>query len=277
MSDGHHRGAVAERAARAGGVVARKQFRSDVRVETKANKNDVVTETDRDAQAQVVATVREEFPDDPFLCEEELVTRSGPEVAASEPESTDTVPETGPVWVVDPIDGTANFVRGLTTWTTSVAAVSDGETVGSATYLPATGEFYGAGPDSVTRDGEALSVSDRTDPETFAVVPVGWWDTDDRAEFGRLCTAIGERFGDLRRIGSFQATLALIAAGSLDGAICLKPTNPWDTMAGVHMIRRAGGRVTDLDGERWHHDSRGLVASNDEAHDELLAAATDAL
>ena len=67
MTDGHHRAAVAERAARAGGAVARKQFRGDLAVETKANKNDVVTETDRDAQAQVVATVREEFPDDPFL------------------------------------------------------------------------------------------------------------------------------------------------------------------------------------------------------------------
>ena len=268
MTDGHHRAAVAERAARAGGAVARKQFRGDLAVETKANKNDVVTETDRDAQAQVVATVREEFPDDPFLCEEELVTRNGPA-----PVAVDSVPETGPAWVVDPIDGTANFVRGLKTWTTSVAAVSDGEAVGAATYLPAAGDFYGAGPDSVTRDGDSLSVSDRSDPETFAVVPVGWWDTDDRGEFGRLCTAVGEQFGDLRRIGSFQATLAYVAAGALDGAVCTKPTYPWDTMAGVHLIRRAGGRVTDLDGDRWHPESEGLVASNDEAHDRLLSAA----
>jgi myo-inositol-1(or 4)-monophosphatase len=276
MTDGHHRGAVAERAARAGGVVARKQFRGDLVVETKANKNDVVTETDRDAQAQVVATVREEFPDDPFLCEEELVALNGPETTA-EPTAVDSVPATGPAWVVDPIDGTANFVRGMNPWTTSVAAVSDGETVGAATYLPAAGDFYGAGPDSVTRDGESLSVSDRTDPETFAVAPVGWWDTDDRGEFGRLCTAVVERFGDLRRIGSFQATLAHVAEGALDGAVCTKPTNPWDTMAGVHLVRRAGGRVTDVDGERWHPESEGLVASNDTAHEELLGAAADAL
>jgi len=277
MTDGHHRGAVAERAARAGGVVARKEFRSDLVVETKANKNDVVTQTDRDTQAQVVATVREEFPDDPFLCEEELVSRSGPETATGEPTAADTVPEAGPAWVVDPIDGTANFVRGLHTWTTSVAAVSDGETVGSATYLPSVGEFYGAGPDSVTRDGQTLSVSDRTDPETFAVAPVGWWDRDDREEFGRLCTAVVERFGDMRRIGSFQATLAFVADGALDRAVCTVPMHPWDTMAGVHLVRRAGGRVTDLDGERWTHDSGGLVASNGEAHDELLGAAADAL
>ena len=277
MTDAHHRAAVAERAARAGGVVARKRFRGDLAVETKANKNDVVTQADRDAQGQVVATIRGEFADDAFLCEEELVTRTGPETGATAPESVGTVPDVGSAWVVDPIDGTANYVRGIGTWTTSVAAVSGGETVGSATYFPVDGTFYGAGPDSVTRDGESLSVSERTDPETFAVVPVGWWAQDDRGEFGRLCTAVADRFGDLRRIGSFQATLAFIADGALDGAVGTTPTNPWDTLAGVHLIRRAGGTVTDLDGEPWRHDSVGLVASNGTAHGELLSAATAAL
>jgi myo-inositol-1(or 4)-monophosphatase len=277
MSNLLHRAALAERAARAGGVVARKMFRETLAVDTKANKNDVVTETDRDAQAQVVATVREEFSDDPFLCEEELVSRSGPESVESEPTAVDSVPETGTAWVVDPIDGTANFVRGLRTWTTSVAAIADGEAVGAATYMPSMGDLYASGPDSATRDGTTLSVSDRTDPETFVVVPTGWWDLDDRAEFGRLCTAVGERFGDMRRIGSFQATLAFVADGAIEGAVCSTPTYPWDTIAGVHMVRQAGGTVTDLEDERWRPDSVGLVASNGEAHDELVATANAAL
>ncbi|MDS0283290.1 inositol monophosphatase family protein [Haloarcula onubensis] len=277
MPDSLHRAALAERAARAGGSVARTTFREALAVETKASKNDVVTETDRDAQAQVVATVREEFPDDAFLCEEDLVSRSGPETAETEPTAVDEVPETGAAWVVDPIDGTTNFVRGLRTWATSVAAMTDGETVGAATYLPSMGDLYASGPESATRDGTTLSVSERTDPETFVVTPVGWWELDDRAEFGRLCTAVGERFGDVRRVGSFQATLAFVADGGLDGAVCPTRTNPWDTIAGVHMVRQAGGTVTDLDGEPWRHDSAGLVASNGEAHDELVAAATAAL
>jgi len=277
MSDSLHRAALAERAARAGGVVARNQFRETVTVETKSSKNDVVTETDRDAQAQVVTTVREEFPDDRFLCEEELVSRSGPETDGTDPTAVDDVPETGTAWVVDPIDGTTNYVRGLRTWATSVAAMADGETVGAATYMPSMGDLYASGPDSATRDGTTLSVSDRTDPETFVVTPVGWWELDDRAEFGRLCTAVVSRFGDMRRIGSFQATLAFVADGALDGAVCPTPTHPWDTLAGAHMVRQAGGTVTDLDGERWTHDSVGLVASNGEAHEELVAAANEAL
>jgi len=76
MPDSLHRAALAERAARAGGVVARNRFREALAVETKSSKNDVVTEVDSDAQSQVVATVREAFPDDRFLCEEELVSQS---------------------------------------------------------------------------------------------------------------------------------------------------------------------------------------------------------
>ncbi|GGK66578.1 inositol monophosphatase family protein [Haloarcula sebkhae] len=276
MTDASHRAAVAERAARAGGIVAREQFRGDLSVESKANKNDLVTETDRDAQRQVVATVLEEFPGDRFLCEEDLSTRARPE-ADYDPEAVDSIPDSGSVWVIDPIDGTANYVRGMRLWGTVVSAVVDGEPVASVTYLPSYGDLYAAGPESVTRDGTQLSVSGRTDPETFAVAPVGWWDRDDRDEFGRLCSAVGDRFGDIRRLGSFQATLAHVADGALEGLVCTRPMAPWDTLAGVHMIRQAGGTVTDLDGEPWTHDSDSVVASNGEAHEAFVAAGNEAL
>ncbi|WP_324757958.1 inositol monophosphatase family protein [Haloarcula sp. GH36] len=272
MTDRHHRAAVAERAARAGGAVARERFRGALTVETKANKNDVVTEADRDAQQQVLATIRAEFPGDTFVCEEDIGSVPGTDSEGL----VDSVPDAGPTWIVDPIDGTANFVRGMPLWTTSVAAVVDGEPVGSATYVPAQGDLYAAG-ESATRDGAGLTVSDRTDPETFAVAAVGWWDRDDRKEFGRLCTAVVERFGDMRRLGSFQLTLATVADGGLEGAICTRPMNSWDTVAGVHLVRKAGGTVTDIDGNRWRHDSDSLVASNGEDHEKLLAAANQAL
>ena len=276
MTGANHRAAVAERAARAGGVVAREQFRGDLSVESKANKNDLVTETDRDAQRQVVATIRGEFPGDRFLCEEDLPTVSGPGTD-HDAEAVDSVPDSGAAWVIDPIDGTANYVRGMRLWATVVSAVVDGEPVASATYLPSYGDLYAVGPESATRDGTELSVSDRTDPETFAVAPVGWWDRNERAEFGRLCSAVGDRFGDVRRLGSFQATLAHVADGALDGLVCTRPMAAWDTLAGVHMVRRAGGTVTDLDGEPWTHDSDSVVASNGEAHETLVAAGNEAL
>jgi myo-inositol-1(or 4)-monophosphatase len=276
MTDETHRAAVAERAARAGGAVAREQFRGDLDVETKANKNDLVSDADRAAQQQVLSTIQAEFPEDEFVCEEDVVPLVGPERGTASPTLAEEVPDTGACWVIDPIDGTANFVRGLPTWATSVAAVVDGEPVGAVSYMPAMGDLYAAGPESVTRDGDAMRVSDRSDPETAAAVAVGWWALGEREEFFALCTAIGARFGDLRRIGSFQASLAAVADGSLDVAICTTPTLPWDTIAGVHLIRRAGGTVTDLDGEPWSHGSRGVVASNGAVHEEALAAAQEA-
>jgi myo-inositol-1(or 4)-monophosphatase len=277
VTDFHHRAAIAERAARAGGAVAREFFRQDLSVETKDNKNDLVTEADRDAQQQVLATVWEEFPDDDFVCEEETGELRGPEADAGEARLVEAVPESGACWVVDPIDGTSNFVRETRTWATSIAAVVGGEAVGSATYLPAMGDLYAAGPESAERDGTALSVSDRDDPETFAASPVGYWPWDQRDEFVDLFEAVVERFGDARRVGSFQTTLAYVADGGLDVAICTRKMDPWDTVAGVHMVREAGGTVTDVHGDRWHHDSDSVVASNGNAHDVVVEAAQQAL
>ncbi|PSQ28909.1 inositol monophosphatase [Halobacteriales archaeon SW_10_68_16] len=267
MSDTTRRAVVAERAARAGGAVAREQFRTDLDVESKADKNDLVTATDREAQEQVVTTLREAFPADALVCEEDALPPGVTDV-----EIRESVPETEAAWVVDPIDGTANFVRELRFWTTSVAAVVDGETVGAATYLPAEEDIYASGPEGATRNGSPMAVSERTDPETFAVGLLGWWPMGRGEEHAALFRASAERFGDLRRMGSMQGMLALVAAGGLDAAYMPARPHPWDSLAGVHMIREAGGRVTDRHGEPWERDSEGLVVSNGQAHDAVLEA-----
>ena len=192
--------------------------------------------------------------------------RSEPQAEADTPKS---VPKDGPTWVVDPIDGTNNFVRGLRLWGTSVASVVDGEPVAVATVLPALADTYLAGAERVTLNGDSVQVSDREDPEAFVVDPIL---LDDAADTDGV-DVLMEHFGDYRRLGCAQATLAAVAGGSLDAAIATVRMHPWDTIAGAHMIHTAGGTVTDLDGARWRHDSRGLVASNGAAHGEVLAAA----
>ncbi|MCL7418300.1 MAG: inositol monophosphatase, partial [Halalkalicoccus sp.] len=76
----------------------------------------------------------------------------------------------------------------------------------------------------------------------------------------------------VRRFGCAQATLSLVADGGLDGALSDVRPNPWDTVAGVHLLRNAGGRATDIEGERWRHDSTGLVVSNGHVHETVLDA-----
>ena len=250
------RAEMALRAARAGAADAEAGFRNDIDVELKGGKTDVVTAADRDAQRTVIDVVMDEYPEDAVVGEEEDALKA--------------VPDDGATWVVDPIDGTNNFVRGNRFWTTSVAAVLDGEPVAAANVAPALGDTYAAGDDGPTRNGEPLSVTDESDPEACTVCPTFWWAFDRRDEYAAACRAAVERFGDIRRPGSAQLVLSMVAAGELDGAFTNLYTNPWDTVAGVHLVRAAGGTVTDLHGERWRHDSEGLVASNGHVHDDLL-------
>ncbi len=249
---------ITRESAAAGSAVAAKAFRGSLEVEVKSGKTDLVTEADRKAEAAVEARLHEAVPDATIYGEES---------------ATGTLPDAGTVWIVDPIDGTNNFVRENRRWATSVACLVDGEPVAAVNDMPAMGDTYVGTPAGVRRNGEAVSVSDRTDPETFQVVPTIWWPRDRRDEYAAATDAIVRRFGDLRRVGCAQAALSLLAAGSVEGVITNVETNAWDTVAGVAMIEWAGGLVTDLDGEPWTPRSRGVVASNGEAHEELLSAA----
>lgn len=259
MKGSADRVATVERAARAGAVVANEYFRTDIDVETKAGKTDVVTQADRNAQERVIEVIHETFPDEPIVGEE------GDELKR--------IPDSGPAWIVDPIDGTANFVRGIQTWGTSVAAVYDGEPVGAANVFPALDDVYVADERETRWNGERVRVSPRTDPETFTVIPTTWWPRDRRSEYAAAFQGIVETFGDARRYGCSQASLSMVASGQVEGVISNQRTNPWDTVAGVHMIRLAGGRVTNIDGEPWTPTDRSLVASNDAVHERLLEAA----
>ncbi|MEF8821682.1 MAG: inositol monophosphatase [Halovenus sp.] len=253
---------VAREAAEAGGATAVELFRTDLSVDTKDGKTDYVTRADRRTQRQVVAVIRGTYPEAVVVGEENDVRKD--------------IPQSGLAWIVDPIDGTNNYLRGLRHWATSVVAVEDSEPIAAASALPAVGDTYIAGPDGVRRNGETASVSTRTDPETFAVVPTVWWDFDRRDEYAAVTEAIVTRFGDLVRPKSAQIALALVAAGSIEGAITNVRPNPWDSVAGAYMVQQAGGTVTDIDGDVWRHDSRGLVASNGRAHGDVLAAAREA-
>jgi len=253
------RAECALRVAKAGAAVATESFREDVRVETKSEKTDVVTQADRDAQRRVAEAIRESFDGEPIVGEEDV--------------TPDSVPEDGPAWIVDPIDGTANFVRGIPAWATSVAATVNGEVVAGATVAPALDDTFVLGDGEAYMNGEPAAVSDRTDPETFTVVPTIWWGFDRREEYAAACRAIVERFGDMRRIGSAQLELALCATGAVDAVVTNVDANPWDTVVGAGLVAAAGGTVTDVHGEPWRYDSRGLVASNGAAHDLVLDAA----
>lgn len=249
--------------AKVGATVAQEYFRRNLDVETKSNKSDLLTEADKATQKKIVDLIREKVDEEPIVAEE-----------GSQPKSIGSE-KTG--WIVDPIDGTNNFVREIQFWGTAVASVVDGDPMTAMTAMPALGDRYAADQDGAYRNGSPIKVSDRTDPETFAVAPIIWWELDNREELSRLTEQIVSTFGDIRRYWCAQGTLALVAAGSLDAAVTTVETNPWDTVGGVYMIRQAGGTVTNVDGDRWEPDHTTLVASNGQQHDVVIETVRSAL
>ena len=166
MSQHTGRAALARHAAVAGGDVAVDLFRTGVAVERKSEKTDVVTEADRAAQRRVAELLAEEHPDETLVGEEEDALKEIPD---------------GTAWVVDPIDGTNNYVRELPTWATAVACVVDGEPVAAANALPALGDVYTADGDAAYRNGHEIAVTETTDPEPTVVVPPVSWSRGLRA------------------------------------------------------------------------------------------------
>lgn len=259
-------------AARAGATRALSGFRTDIAAEQKGGDNvDSVTAADRAAQRVVRERLAAAYPDEP--------------VVGEEGDAPDHLPASGSAWVVDPIDGTVNFVGGRRVWATSVARVVDGEPVAAATVAPALGDAYVADRTNAWRepagvddesDRDLLAVDDETAPNRFLVNPLFGPGEEDRERLAAVAPTLVTAFGDLRRVGCAQLALASVAAGAFHVTVSTVELNDWDTVAGVHLIRCAGGRVTDIYGERWEPGATGLVASNDTAHDQVVATVREA-
>jgi myo-inositol-1(or 4)-monophosphatase len=147
------------------------------------------------------------------------------------------------LWVVDPLDGTREFVQGIPEWCVSIAWVQDGEALAGGIFNPATGEtFLGSRSTGVMRNNVSVRVSPREKLAGSLVL-------GSRSEFKR-----GEwkQFQDgslvLRPVGSVAYKLALVAAGLADATWTLVPKHEWDVAAGTALVQAAGGVVRNLDG-----------------------------
>ena len=263
MNEPPSRVTVVKAAARSGATEARADFRGTLTVGAKAHKNDLVTEADRSSQRAITTRIRTDYPDETIVAEEGNMAES--------------VPDGESAWVVDPIDGTGNYVRGSPIWTTTVASIVNGNVDAAATMLPVIGDCYTATSEVTRLNDERASVSARTDTDSFVVGVLGNGAVSDNSGYASLTSAVVESFGDLRRFGSTTAALAFVAAGQLDAAITAKRKNPWDIVAGSHMVECAGGTVTGFSGDSWTLSDELIVASNGHAHDFVLEVTHDAV
>ncbi|MFJ3901260.1 inositol monophosphatase family protein [Streptomyces sp. NPDC090025] len=240
---------LAREAGRRAGVLLRDGRPDDLAVaHTKTSAIDVVTEMDIAAEKLITGFLAEHRPDDGFLGEE----------GAS---STGT---SGVRWVVDPLDGTVNYLYGLPTWSVSIAAERDGETLVGVVEVPLRGETFhavrgggawldggaGGGAGAVATDGAGRRLAVRPSPELGqALVGTGFgYLTDRRAHQAEVAHRLLPRVRDIRRGGSAAIDLCDVAAGRLD-AYYERGLNPWDLAAGVLIAREAGALTGGRAGE----------------------------
>jgi myo-inositol-1(or 4)-monophosphatase len=244
---------TAEEAARLGGQVLRTwSTRFTVREKSRAN---LVTEADTASQQAIHEFLRKRFPGHAFLGEEGLLENGGQSAFR---------------WIIDPLDGTTNYVHGFPFYAVSIGLEREGRLVAGAIYNPVTDEMFLAAAGSgacLNRQPLRCSVVDTlTESMLVASLPVATHPED--AAVKRFLKVLG-RAQTVQRTGSAALNLAYLAAGRIDG-FWSTSLHPWDMAAGVLLVREAGGLVTQLDGGTFRLETPDLLATNGTTvHDEL--------
>jgi myo-inositol-1(or 4)-monophosphatase len=241
-------------AARAAGEVIRSHYNTRYAVDYKG-KDSPVTIADREANHTIHEIIQGEFPDDGWLSEE---TVDSPARLSCRR-----------VWVVDPMDGTKEFIQKVPELAVSIALVEEGSPVVGVAYNPIQDQLFWAvrGQGTWTNDrrvqvSQAAQLKDATILASRSETQRGEW-KNFSAQFR------------VRQTGSAAYKMALIATGDADATFTLVPKNEWDICAGVLLIEEAGGTVSHLDGQPVRFNQaktllQGLIASNGQLHPHLL-------
>ena len=253
--------ALATRLATEAGALAL-EMRSGVEtLPTKSSPTDVVTAADQAVERLLVDGIRSARPGDGVLGEE----------GASDDGTT------GVRWVIDPIDGTVNYLYGVPQWGTSIGVELDGETVVGVVHVPPRGELFSAvrGRGS-TLNGRPLRCSQVTSLEQTLVATGFGYDARRRAAQAAVLPSLLPVVRDIRREGAGALDLCSVAAGRVD-AYYEQGLSPWDLSAGGLIAQEAGARVEGLHGKPASHDLviAAPPAVFDALHDLLAAADAD--
>lgn len=241
---------VAIEAAHAAGAVIREIYETPFTVRHKSHDNPV-TEADLQANERIQRLIGKAFPGDGWLSEE---TRDD----ASRLQRSR-------VWIVDPLDGTKEFVKHIPEFCVCIALVEDGEPIVGVSYDPVRDEVFAAERGGgLTVNGVPTRVSDQANLSRARVLASR--SEDKRGEWEPYKPHM-----QVELTGSVAFKLALVAAGRADATFSLTPKNEWDICSGTILITEAGGRMTDREGAPFRFnqsDTRcsGLIASNGHLH-----------
>ena len=249
---------VAMQAAREAGEYLRENHRTTLTVEAKEDRS-LVTNVDREAERLIRARIEAAFPGHDIVGEERGETSRGSDWA----------------WVIDPMDGTHNYIRGMSTYGVSIGVMRDNSFVAGVIFMPETSEMYAAERGSgAFRNDTRIGVSARSALSACTLA----FDSELRLETARKLRVLGElspQVFNVRMFGSSARTLSHIAEGVLDGVIEFSD-KLWDFAAGFVIIEEAGGRMTSFAGAELSPRDTAYVATNGLIHDPLLRIAGSA-
>ncbi|QCR35281.1 inositol-1-monophosphatase [Nissabacter sp. SGAir0207] len=255
---------IAVRAARKAGNLIAKHYETPDAVEaSQKGTNDFVTNVDRDAEHLIIDVIRKSYPKHTIISEE-----------CGELPGEDADVQ----WIIDPLDGTSNFIKRLPHFAVSIAVRIKGRTEVAVVYDPMRNELFTATRGQGTQlNGYRLRGSNARDLDgTILATGFPFKLKQHATPYMNIVTKLFTQCADFRRSGSAALDLAYVAAGRVDGyfEIGLKP---WDFAGGELLVREAGGIVTDFVGGHNHLHSGNLVAGNPRVVKSLLGAMREEL
>lgn len=243
-------------AVEAGAKQLRHYFNNDdLKISNKEGINNWVTEADHAAEKAIIETIKADYPDHFILSEEagEIATGS------------DTK------WIIDPIDGTINFASGIPLCCVSIGVEQNGEMILGAVYNPFMNElFFAQKGFGASLNNKKIQVSKKTRVLNSCLVtgfPYTYLDMENGPL--QVFEKLIRKGVPVRRIGSAAIDLCWVAAGRFEGFF-EHSLNAWDTAAGYLIVEEAGGKVTDMKGDKYSPYQKQLVATNGLIHEELL-------
>lgn len=247
---------LALRAARKSGAYLKQEFHTvhhrDIRLK---GVHDIVTRVDLHANKIIITELRKLFPADDFLSEE-----TGLEDNAESYR-----------WIIDPLDGTTNYMVGNPMFCTSLALVHGRETILGIVYAPILDELYVAERGKgTTLNGKRIRVS-RENKLAHSIITVGYsHDHTSRKKAHIREHRLWTHVLNTRIFASNCLALTFVASGRVEGCYLAPRITPWDTAAGALIIQEAGGKVSDMNGGAWDVRSTSLVASTPAIHSKLV-------
>ncbi len=245
-------------ARRAATIINRASFDLDqIRVSHKG-PNDFVSEVDHAAEQAIIDVLRQAYPDHAILAEE-----SGA--------SSNLHDENENVWIIDPLDGTTNFIHGFPQYAVSIALQQRGQITQAVVYDPTRNELFTATKGVGAFLNEKRIRVAKRDKLADSLIGTGfpYSDLSGLDEYLKMFKAMTEKTAGLRRPGSAALDLAYVAAGRLDGFF-EKKLKPWDMAAGALLVSEAGGIISDFTGEGHHMTKGDVIAGSPKIFAQML-------